>query len=331
VSQRREANAKTTLALQFASSQEKTAVERVAQAAVKRDLAVKAEAKAHEILEAANKIVALATLNVNNAIKAKDIALNNLNVAQAKFSDANRGLQVANSRFINAQAESSQAAQNAKAALTAALNAQNVYNLVFNAYSQAKKILSDAQDQKLQADFVVQAARNALSLAIQVNSNVQSDLTIAQDVYKKAYSALDNANNLVSALTGQLNEAGNHLGVAKFNLVQANNNLFVAQAKKEQADKATAIIRTQAVTLPEPGSTSTYIFGGCNQLAYPSISGTAAISRSNSLGYTLASGHTLLFGDCTKRDPCADGDVIVYSGYLKDGYVHGCEVRKFIN
>jgi hypothetical protein len=21
----------------------------------------------------------------------------------------------------------------------------------------------------------------------------------------------------------------------------------------------------------------------------------------------------------------------VYSGYLKDGYVHGCEVRKFIN
>jgi hypothetical protein len=272
----------------------------------------------------------LATLNVNNAIKAKDIALNNLNLAQAKFSDATKALQVANARFINAQAESSQAAQNAKAALTAALNAQNVYNLVFNAYGQAKKILSEAQDQKLQADLVVQAARNALNLATQVNSNAQSDLTVAQDIYKKAYSALDNANNLVSILTEQLNDAGNNLGVAKFNLVQANNNLFVAQAKKEQADKATAIIKTQSVALPEPGSTSTYIFGGCNQMAYPSISGTVVISRSNKLGYTLSSGHTLLFGDCTQRDPCADGDVIVYSGYLKDGYVHAHSVRKYV-
>ena len=273
----------------------------------------------------------MATLNVNNAIKAKDVALNNLKVAQAKFSDATKALQFANSRFINAQGESSQAAQNAKAVLTAALNAQNVYNLAFNAYGQAKKILSQAQDQKLQADLVVQAARNALSLATQVNSNAQSDLTVAQDIYKKAYSALDNANNLVSALTAQLNDAGNHLAFAKFNLVQANNNLLVAQAKKEQADKATALIKTQIVVLPEPASTSTFIFGGCNQLAYPTISGTAAISRANTLGYTLTSGHTLLFGDCTHRDPCADGDVIVYSGYLKDGYVHARSVRKFVN
>lgn len=272
----------------------------------------------------------MATLNVNNAIKAKDIAVNKLNQAQAKFIDSTKALQVANSRFVNAQGESSHAAQNAKAALTAALNAQNVYNLAFNAFGQAKKILSEAQDQKLHADLVVQAARNALSLATQVNSKAQSDLAIVNDVYKKAYSALDNVNNLVSALTAQLNEAGNHLGVAKFNLVQANNNLFVAQAKKEQADKATALIKTQSVALPEPGSTSTYIFGGCNQYAYPSISGTASISRSNSLGYTLTSGHTLLFGDCTQRDPCADGDVVVYSGYLKDGYVHGFSVRKFV-
>lgn len=132
-------------------------------------------------------------------------------------------------------------------------------------------------------------------------------------------------------MTNQLSDAGNKLGVAKFNLVQANNNLIIAQAKKEQADKATAIIKTQSAALPEPGSTSTYIFGGCNQLAYPSISGSASIVKSNSLGFTLTSGHTLLFGDCTQRDPCIAGDVINYSGYLKDGYVHACEVRKFIN
>jgi len=118
--------------------------------------------------------------------------------------------------------------------------------------------------------------------------------------------------------------------VAKFNLVQANNNLFVAQAKKEQADKATAIIKSQSTALPAAGSNSTYIFAGCNQLAYPSISGTAAIATANKLGFSLNSGHTLLFGDCTQKDiSCGNGDVISYVGYLKDGYVHATSYKKY--
>lgn len=104
-------------------------------------------------------------MNVNNSIKGKDKAINNLNQVQAKFNDTTKALQIANTKFINAQGESSQAAQNAKAAITSSINSQNVYNLVFNAYGKAKKLLTEAQEQKLQTDLNVQNARNALDLA----------------------------------------------------------------------------------------------------------------------------------------------------------------------
>lgn len=215
--------------------------------------------------------------------------------------------------------------------MTAALNAQNVYNLAFNTYANAKKILADALDKKTQANLVVEAARNALNLATQVNDGALSELTVAQDKYKNAFSALDNANALVSNLRGQLEEAAAQLGVAKFNLVQANNNLFVAQSRKEQADKATAMVRTQSSTLPDPKSTSTYIFGGCDQLGYPTITGADIVGNSNSLGFRLRSGYTLLYGDCTSKSVVTvkEGELINYVGYLKDGYVHATQFERW--
>jgi len=50
-----------------------------------------------------------------------------------------------NNKFINAQIMASQSAQNAKAALTANLNSRNVYNLAFDTYTNAKKILQGTQ------------------------------------------------------------------------------------------------------------------------------------------------------------------------------------------
>lgn len=146
----------------------------------------------------------------------------------------------------------------------------------------------------------------------QANDNAQSDLTSAQNIYEKAYSALDNSNILVSKLRETLSDAGDQLGVAKFNLQQALNNLVVAQAKKEQADKATAIVRAQSSILPEVNSTSTYIFGGCVQQAYPTIAGSARVNSANALGYQLATGNTLLFGGCTQKVSVATGDTIQY-------------------
>jgi hypothetical protein len=238
-------------------------------------------------------------------------------------------LKESNNKFINAQTETSQAAQNTKAAITSDLNARNVYNLAFNTYSGAKKQLQGAQDQKQQADTVVASAKNAVRLVNQINDNAQSYLTKSQNVYQQAYSALNNANTLVSQLEETLNDASNQLGVSKFNLQQALNNLYVAQARKEQADKATQIVRAQSSVLPADDSTSTYIFAGCEQQAYPTIAGSASVNIANKIGYQLSSGNTLVFGSCTQRDVSVKtGDIISYNGYLKDGYVHAISYKK---
>lgn len=250
-------------------------------------------------------------------------AKDNLHDAEEVFEKATAALKTANNKFINAQTEAAQAAQNTKASITSNLNSRNVYNLAFNTYSEAKKQLQVAQSQKQQADTVVATARNAVNLVNQINDNAQAALTTSQNVYTRSYSALNNANALVSHLQEELGDASDQLGVAKFNLQQAMNNLFVAQARKEQADKATAIVRAQSSRLPAENSTSTYIFSGCNQQAYPTIAGSALISEANRVGYQLSSGNTLVFGDCTQRDVSVKkGDIISYNGYLKDGYVH---------
>ena len=168
-----------------------------------------------------------------------------------------------------------------------------------------------------------------MNLINQLNDNAQAALTNSQNVYTRAYSALNSANTLVSQLQGQLGDASDQLGVAKFNLQQAMNNLFVAQARKEQADKATAIVQAQSSSLPANDSTSTYIFSGCDQQAYPSIAGSALINDSNKVGYQLSSGNTLVFGDCTQKDASVKkGDIISYNGYLKDGYVQCISYQK---
>lgn len=237
----------------------------------------------------------------------------------------------ANNRFINAQTETAQAAQNIKAAITTNLNARNVYKLIFDSYSEAKKTLQAALDKKQKADILVNNAKNAVNVVNQLNDNAQSELVVAQNAYEQAYSALNNANTVVSQLRGNLDDASEKLGVAKFNLQQTLNNLFVAQSRKEQADKATAIVRAQTSVVPADGSTSTYIFGGCVQQAYPTFSGSASIRKSTKSAYELSSGNILVFGSCTTRvGVVAEGDVITYSGYLKDGQIHCTSYQKAI-
>jgi len=322
--------AKTTLALNFAASQEKGAQAKVNEAATRRAKADALQTKAHDILETAHKVVRLAMTNVNNERKNVAATKDDLEYAQKVFDTATQRFEEANNIFINAEAQTSQAAQNAKAGLTAALNAQNIYNLAFKTYKDAKKILAAAIDKKTQANMVVNAARNALNLAIQVNDKAQSDLTVSHDNYKKAYSALDNANLLVSRLRADLQDSMDRLGVAKFNLQQANNNLFVAQAAKAAADKAVSLAYAQGVaSLDALEGESTYVFNGCVEQAYPVITGTVAVSTLISSGAMLNSGQVLTWGDCTdKTDMVQEGDVVTFEGYIINGVVSARHVKK---
>lgn len=98
----RELYAKTTLALQMATSQENGAQVKVKEAAAHRANAEKASTRAHEILEAANKVVKLATTNVNNALRVVTDAKSDLDKAQKLFDIATQKLGAANDAFINA-------------------------------------------------------------------------------------------------------------------------------------------------------------------------------------------------------------------------------------
>ena len=318
--------AKATMALQFAVKQEEAAQANAAEKLNTRKNAVVAENKAHELLENAAKIVHLAATNVKNAIAVTKNAVHELKHAQDKLHDADHLLHKRNNEFINAQTETAQAAQNAKAALSLNLNARNVYNLAFGELNDKKAALQKALDEKAKADTVVANAKNALVVVSQANDDAVAALNMAQRTYELAYSALDNANILVSKTRAELAVADNKLGVAKFNLLQALNNLYVAQARKEQADKSTNIVRMQTATLPE--EESTHIFAGCVQNAYPTISGSALVSETNGSGYALNSGNVLVFGDCTQKELVVVGDLIEYEGYIKDGYVHAVSYKK---
>jgi hypothetical protein len=103
------------------------------------------------------------------------------------------------------------------------------------------------------------------------------------------------------------------------------NQLLVAQAAKAQSDKNMAIMSSYAVNSMEKGS-STYIFAGCDKRNYPSFSGTLIVSEILTQGARLTSGHTLVYGNCTKGVQISKGDLIKFDGYLKDGMIHGISI-----
>lgn len=68
--------------------------------------------------------------------------------------------------------------------------------------------------------------------------------------------------------------------------------------------------------------TSTYIFGGCNKGLYPSFSGTMPVKDILKSRVLLASGHTLIYGNCSRTIQLIKGDIVNFDGYLKDGIIH---------
>ena len=64
--------------------------------------------------------------------------------------------------------------------------------------------------------------------------------------------------------------------------------------------------------LDPPDSESTYIFGGCEQQGYPTITGADIVGAYNQYGFQLQSGYTMLHGSCTSsvKVNVSEGDVI---------------------
>lgn len=101
------------------------------------------------------------------------------------------------------------------------------------------------------------------------------------------------------------------------------NRLYVAQAAKAEADKATAILSFQAVQNINLNTVNINVFNGCEQGAYPTISGSAYISEINAYSVKLTTGNILVFGACSNLGPnIYNGMLATFIGYMKEGYIH---------
>jgi hypothetical protein len=135
--------------------------------------------------------------------------------------------------------------------------------------------------------------------------------------------------------------------------------LYIAQAKKETADRSSAIAYTETssnsigvsygqtsspatigggVNLVNNGSSAKNTssiaisgnFEGCGVNIYPSIAGISKVLSVNSNGYTLASGHKVLWGSCSTVAPCAVGDYLGYNGYVVNGIVNALRIQRVL-
>lgn len=123
----------------------------------------------------------------------------------------------------------------------------------------------------------------------------------------------------------------------------AVNKLYLAQSRKETADRASAIALAEGSlsdhnvnnginTIGGSSSSvsSTVSFGGCDAKAYPVISGSSRVVSVSNTGYTLASGHSVVYGSCSSVTNCAVGDFVRYNGYIVNGVVNALRIERVL-
>ena len=123
----------------------------------------------------------------------------------------------------------------------------------------------------------------------------------------------------------------------------AVNKLYLAQSRKETADRASAIALAEGSLSDHNvnngvnsigGKTSLQggaSFGGCDAKNYPSISGTSKVVSVDSNGYSLASGHSVVYGQCSSASAgVIVGDFVRYNGYIINGVVNALRIERVL-
>lgn len=210
----------------------------------------------------------------------------------------------------------------------------------------AKTQLEDAKTRKLQADQAVKAAQDALELATQARDNADNDLKKADFALTQAEKALDAALKKLAFIREKYNIAKDEFSAAQWEWETAVNKLYVAQSRKETADRASAIALAEgslsdhnvnngvnvvggSVNL-SGNVVSTVSFGGCDARTYPVISGSSQVVSVSNSGYTLASGHNVVYGSCSSVANCAVGDFVKYNGYIVNGVVNALRIERVL-
>jgi len=124
----------------------------------------------------------------------------------------------------------------------------------------------------------------------------------------------------------------------------ALNKLYIAQSRKETADRASSIalaegsssdhnVNNGVSTIGGNSSLSSgsISFGGCDAKSYPSIAGASKVVAVGANGYTLASGHSVVYGSCSQASTKAVvGDFVRYNGYINNGVVNALRIERVL-
>lgn len=203
----------------------------------------------------------------------------------------------------------------------------------------ARSQLEDARARKELADQAVKSAQDALEIAQQARDDAEADLAKADFDLEAAEKALDEALVRVAEVRAKAIAAQKALAAAQWEWEQAVNNLYVAQARKETADRASAIALAEgsrsdhnnvAGGVSTIGSSGSASFSGCQSRNYPAISGTSQVVEVHTNGYRLASGHNVVYGGCSQTSSCAVGDFAAYNGYIVNGVVNALRIERVL-
>ena len=176
----------------------------------------------------------------------------------------------------------------------------------------------------------------------QARDNANSALNKADFTLKSAEANLNKILDKLAAIRALYVTAKTELGQAQWNFEIALNKLYIAQARKETADRASAIALAEGsssdhntgysnTTFGQTSSPITVgVFGGCNAQVYPPISGTVKVTQKIANGYVISTGHQVLYGPCTKHTACNVGDTLSYNGFLVNGIVNAQRIERVL-
>jgi hypothetical protein len=263
----------------------------------------------------------LALLDQAAASDAVIAAQDAVSKATSRFNTADAALKAAESAVQKAEADLSVARENLLKAENNLKNAQKEFQRASQDLSDAKDDLERATRRKELADQDVSRAQDALKLAQQAYNDAKASLESATKALASAEAKRQQClANLAEARLG-LEQAKNDLGAAEWDLEKALATLYQAQARKEAADRASALALAEGATNidgtrtsfrslggweKDTSNTGNYIietakdFGSCNSASsYPRFAGSAKIVEIASGVATLSTGQQITFGDCT--------------------------------
>ena len=270
-----------------------------AQANTERENAAARLSQTNKALNEAEDKLNLALLYQAGAKSNVKKAEKNLDSAQAKFNKAQKALAAAEEALRVAQAELNAKKLAEVQANTALQNAQKDFNRANEDLNDAKVKVNDAEEAQRNAEDELTQAKNDLTLAHQAYEQAEHQLKDATVQLANAEAARQAALKVLQDATSAHQKATTALGAAEWNLNQAVAALNVANAAKDAADRTSSLIIANGAPQTSPAVNFKAAFGACRATDLPRYAGSVRVTKVYGDRALLATGNTILFGDCT--------------------------------